>query len=115
MTYIVPLQALSDPTRLALIDRLRRGPASVGHLAEGFAISRPAVSQHLRILVEAGLCQAAARGTRRVYRLNPEGFAQLCHFLDTLRRDAVAIAALSLDQPPGCCQEIAPWKGKITD
>jgi DNA-binding transcriptional ArsR family regulator len=76
------LDALGDATRRAILDRLLTGPASVGKLSEAFPISRPAVSQHLRILKDAHLVLDATQGTRRVYRLNPEGFESLREYLD---------------------------------
>jgi DNA-binding transcriptional ArsR family regulator len=78
----VQLDALGDATRRAILDRLLSGPASVGRLSEDFPISRPAVSQHLRILKDAHLVLDMTQGTRRVYRLNPEGFDSLREYLD---------------------------------
>ncbi|WP_108263159.1 ArsR/SmtB family transcription factor [Mangrovicoccus ximenensis] len=69
MTYAAALQALADPTRRAIVEKLRHGPKSVGQLAQGFCISRPAVSQHLRVLCGAGLLDVVPVGARRVYRL----------------------------------------------
>jgi DNA-binding transcriptional ArsR family regulator len=71
------LNALGDPTRRAIFERLGRGPSSVGELAHALPVSRPAVSQHLRVLKEAGLVVDEAAGTRRLYRLNPQGVAAL--------------------------------------
>ena len=76
------LDALGDPTRRAILARLRKGPAAVGKLAVGFPVSRPAVSQHLRILKEANLVTDRAVGTRRVYELNPAAFASLREYFD---------------------------------
>jgi DNA-binding transcriptional ArsR family regulator len=67
------LDALGDPTRRAIFDRLRRGPRAVGELARELPISRPAVSQHLRVLKEAGLVYDEADGARRLYRIAPDG------------------------------------------
>ncbi|WP_157110389.1 ArsR/SmtB family transcription factor [Nocardia anaemiae] len=67
------LDALGDPMRRAIFERLGEGPCSVGELAEGLPVSRPAVSQHLKVLKAAGLVTDVAVGTRRVYRLNPQG------------------------------------------
>jgi DNA-binding transcriptional ArsR family regulator len=77
MTYETVLSALGDPTRRQLFERLRGGPSSVGALAEGMPISRPAVSQHLKILKEAGLVSDEAQGARRVYGVNRDGLAAL--------------------------------------
>jgi len=65
------LEALGDPTRRAIFERLGRGPCAVGELASELPVSRPAVSQHLKVLKQAGLVVDEAIGTRRVYRLNP--------------------------------------------
>jgi DNA-binding transcriptional ArsR family regulator len=69
-------------TRRAIVDRLIRGPVSVGKLAEYFPVSRPAISQHLRVLKQARLVIDQAEGQRRVYRLDPEGFASLREYFD---------------------------------
>ncbi len=75
------LDALGDGTRMAIFQRLSRGPLAVNELAAGLPVSRPAVSQHLRVLKDAGLVVDSAAGTRRVYRLDPEGVARLrAHF-----------------------------------
>jgi DNA-binding transcriptional ArsR family regulator len=72
---------------------LRDGPLPVGALARRFPVSRPAISQHLRVLSEAGLVSAEARGTRRVYRLDPDGVGALRRYLDRLWDDALAAYA----------------------
>jgi DNA-binding transcriptional ArsR family regulator len=64
-------QAIADPTRRAILDRLQRGEQPVKHLAEPFAMSLPAISQHLQVLYEAGLVIQQRRGRQRIYRLNP--------------------------------------------
>ena len=89
MTYEYALNALSDPTRRAIVERLREAPQPVGRLADGFAISRPAISQHLKVLSDAGLVVVDVRGTRRIYRLAPQGFDDLRTYLDTLWDDAL--------------------------
>jgi DNA-binding transcriptional ArsR family regulator len=76
------LDAIGDPTRRAILARLRKGPASVGKLAGGFPVTRPAISQHLRVLKDADLVRDRAEGTRRVYELNPEAFASLREYFD---------------------------------
>ncbi len=80
----VPLAALADPTRRAIFERLVRKPMSVGELAEGFPVSRPAVSQHLRALKAARLVEHEKSGTQNIYRANPEGIAALRGYLDQL-------------------------------
>ncbi|MEU4370792.1 ArsR/SmtB family transcription factor [Micromonospora chersina] len=75
--------ALGDPTRRAIVARLAERPRAVGELADELPVSRPAVSQHLKVLKEAGLVTDQAAGTRRVYRLNPAGVAALRDQLET--------------------------------
>ena len=83
------LDALGDVTRRLLLERLRRGPLPVGELARGLTVSRPAVSQHLRILKEAKLVRDEAAGTRRYYSLDPKGFAALRKYLDNFWGEAL--------------------------
>lgn len=71
------LDALGDPTRRGIFERLGQGPTSVGELARGLPVSRPAVSQHLKVLKDAGLVVDQAVGTRRLYRLDPHGVGAL--------------------------------------
>ena len=74
--------ALADPTRREVFERLAAGGRSVGELAEGLPVSRPAVSQHLKVLKEAGLVTDEADGTRRVYHIDPNGLGALRAWLD---------------------------------
>jgi DNA-binding transcriptional ArsR family regulator len=76
------MDALGDPTRRAVFDRLRSGPRSVGELAEGLPVSRPAVSQHLRVLKEAGLVAERREGTKRIYELAPGGLVELRDYFE---------------------------------
>jgi len=76
-------EALGDPSRLAIVTCLAERPRAVGELADELPISRPAVSQHLKVLKAAGLVSDRAAGTRRVYRLNPVGMAALRDQLET--------------------------------
>ena len=76
------LTALADPTRRAVFERVGRGPAAVGDIAAGLPVSRPAVSQHLKVLKEAGLVTETPHGTRRIYRLDPRGLGALRDWLD---------------------------------
>ena len=76
------LAALADPTRRRVFEALRRGPHPVGALAATLPVSRPAVSQHLRVLSDAGLVVVRQQGTRRLYAVNPEGLRALRHWLD---------------------------------
>lgn len=84
MTDIDAISALADPTRRKLIERLREGPASVSQLLAVVPVSQPAVSQHLRLLKEAQLVVVQKHGNRRIYRLNPQGFAALRSYVDAL-------------------------------
>jgi DNA-binding transcriptional ArsR family regulator len=74
--------ALADPTRCKLFERLAKGPRPVGKLAAGLAVSRPAVSQHLRVLEDAGLVCHEEEGTRHVYRVDPRGVKAMRDYLD---------------------------------
>lgn len=74
--------ALGDPTRRLVFERLAERAMSVGKLADGLSVSRPAVSQHLKVLLEAGLVTANQEGTRRVYRLDPRGIEAMRAYLD---------------------------------
>jgi DNA-binding transcriptional ArsR family regulator len=74
--------ALADPTRRKVFERLRAGALPVGEIARGLPVSRPAVSQHLKILKEAGLVADEPRGTRRVYHIDPHGLGALRAWLD---------------------------------
>jgi len=78
----VALDALADPTRRAVFERVARAPAAVGAIAEEMPVSRPAVSQHLRVLREAQLVADEAVGTRRIYRLDPRGIGMMRDWLD---------------------------------
>src|SRR5215210_8183702 len=83
MTYEGPrLTALGDPTRRAIFERLADGPRAVGELARELPVSRPAVSQHLKVLKEAGLVTDRAAGNRRIYQLDPDGVGALRTYLD---------------------------------
>ena len=76
--------ALADPTRRQVFERLRSGGLSVGEIARDLPVSRPAVSQHLRVLKEVGLVTEAAAGTRRIYRVDPRGIAAMREWLEEL-------------------------------
>jgi DNA-binding transcriptional ArsR family regulator len=82
MAYGTAIEALADPTRRRIFERLRRGPSAVGVLAEGLPVSRPAVSQHLKVLKEAGLVSEEQDGARRIYSIDPQGLGQLRRWLD---------------------------------
>lgn len=74
--------ALADPTRRAIFEKLADAPQSVGSLAAGLPVSRPAVSQHLKALKEAGLVEDQAQGTSRIYRIDPQGLGPIRRWLD---------------------------------
>jgi DNA-binding transcriptional ArsR family regulator len=82
MTYDKAFAALADPTRRQVFDRLRAGPQQVSTLAAGLPVSRPAVSQHLKILKQAGLVTDQADGARRLYRIDRDGLAGIRAWLD---------------------------------
>jgi DNA-binding transcriptional ArsR family regulator len=82
MTYGNALRCLSDPTRRHVFERLSGGPKTVGVLAQGLPVSRPAVSQHLKALKAAGLVKDRSEGTRRVYYIDPDGLGELRRWLD---------------------------------
>jgi DNA-binding transcriptional ArsR family regulator len=84
------MDALGDPTRRAIFERLRSGPRAVGELANELPVSRPAVSQHLRVLREAGLVTERRNGTRRIYRVDPDGLATLRAYFDEFWNEALA-------------------------
>ncbi len=90
MAYATAMDALGDATRREIMDRLRQGPRPVGEIAAGLPISRPAVSQHLRVLKEAGLVTERQEGTRRFYRIDPEGLKDLRAYLDSFWEQALA-------------------------
>ena len=89
MTYGTALEALADPTRRRIFERLRTGPRPVGALAAGLPVSRPAVSQHLKVLKDAHLVQDEIDGTRRIYRINPKGLGPLRAWLDRFWDEAL--------------------------
>jgi DNA-binding transcriptional ArsR family regulator len=92
--------ALADPTRRAIFERIAERPAAVGELAEELPVSRPAVSQHLKVLKEAGLVIDEPDGTRRIYQLHPEGVAALRAYLDTFWNQALVAFKRAVEQEP---------------
>jgi DNA-binding transcriptional ArsR family regulator len=89
MAYQMALSSLADPTRRAVFERLRAGSASVGEIAKGMPVSRPAVSQHLKALKDAGLVRDEPRGTARIYRIHADGLRELRVWLDSFWDDAL--------------------------
>ena len=90
MAYRNAMDALGDPTRRAIFERLRRGALAVGEIADELPVSRPAVSQHLRVLKEAGLVRERRDGTRRLYRVDPDGLGELRDYFDDFWTQALA-------------------------
>ncbi len=84
------MDALGDPTRRAIFERLADGPKAVGQIAGELPVSRPAVSQHLKVLKQAGLVIDRAEGTRRLYQLNPQGIRDLRAYFDQFWDQALA-------------------------
>lgn len=82
MTHPDPFAAIADPNRRFLLEELRRAPRTVGELSENLPISRPAVSQHLKALLDCDLVSVRAEGTRRIYAINAKGFDRLNLWLD---------------------------------
>jgi DNA-binding transcriptional ArsR family regulator len=92
-------EALGDRTRRAIFERLAEGPSAVGEIASGLPVSRPAVSQHLKVLKEAGLVLDEPAGNRRVYRINPDGLVALRADLDRFWTSALAAYKTIVEQP----------------
>src|ERR1700756_3899879 len=90
MAYDKALSCLADPTRRKVFERLRSGPRPVGVIAKGLPVSRPAVSQHLKVLKEAGLVRDRPEGTQRVYYIDPNGLGALRAWLDQFWDQALA-------------------------
>jgi DNA-binding transcriptional ArsR family regulator len=93
-----PLDVLGDRTRREIFERLRGGPLAVGELADGLPVSRPAVSQHLRVLKEAGLVVDRKDGTRRFYEVAPDGLIGLRDWFDGFWSDALAAFKQAVEQ-----------------
>src|SRR3954468_1113586 len=89
MAYGNALAVLADPTRRTVFERLRAGPRPVNALAAGLPVSRPAVSQHLKALKDAGLVEERSEGVRRIYSLRREGLVELRDWLDSFWGDAL--------------------------
>lgn len=98
MAYDYALTALSDPTRRQIYEALAAGPQPVGELAKDLPVSRPAVSQHLRVLSDAGLVESTPKGTRHIYRATPAGLAALRRYLDRLWGDVLESFAAEIQQ-----------------
>jgi len=105
MTNLIPavqaLSALGDPSRRVIFERLAAGPLPVNRIAAGMTVGRSAVSQHLRVLKEAGLVSETPDGTRRIYRLDPRGIAAVRDWLDALWAESLADFAAFADEQIG--------------
>ena len=101
MTYALAIQALGDPTRRSIFERLRHGPRAVGELARELPVSRPAVSQHLRVLKEAGLVTEQRNGTRRIFGVDAASVAELRDYFDGFWSDTLESFRQAVDQEEG--------------
>ncbi len=97
MAYEMKFEALAAPTRRAVFEKLRDGPLSVKALAAGLPVSRPAVSQHLKVLKEAGLVLESRDGVKRIYRLDTEGLQEMRSYFDAFWDHALAAYKRSLE------------------
>ena len=98
MAYETVLAALSDPTRRLVFERILAAPRPVAAIAEGLPVSRPAVSQHLKVLREAGLITERRNGTRRLYTANPEALGELRAVIEAMWQEALGSVAAALDE-----------------
>lgn len=98
-TYQNGLTALGDPTRRAIFERLADRPQAVGELAGDLPVSRPAVSQHLKVLKDAGLVIDRPAGNRRIYQLDPDGVGALRAYLDRFWNQALTAFKAAVEQP----------------
>jgi DNA-binding transcriptional ArsR family regulator len=98
MAYGNALAVLADPTRRQVFERLRAGPRPVNALAAGLPVSRPAVSQHLKVLKDAGLVAERSEGVRRIYSLRREGLNELREWLDSFWGDALEAFKLEAEK-----------------
>lgn len=97
MAYEVKFEALAVSTRRAVFEKLRDGPLPVGAIADGLPVSRPAVSQHLKVLKEAGLVSEQRDGVRRIYCLDTDGIAHMRSYFDRFWDDALDAYKRSLE------------------
>jgi DNA-binding transcriptional ArsR family regulator len=107
MTYALALAALADPTRRQVFEHLRAGPRAVGELADEMPVSRPAVSQHLKVLKDAGLVADRAEGARRVYYIDPQGLGALRKWLDESWGEALGALQAEFEASPAFAKAFA--------
>jgi DNA-binding transcriptional ArsR family regulator len=112
MTYGAVLAALADPTRRKLFESVRHKDVTVCELAATLRITQPAVSQHLRVLKEAGLVTQRCEGARHYYRPNPKGLASLREYVDSLWSDALTAFAAEDPSPPKTRPKTRRKKGR---
>ena len=98
MAYERTLAALADPTRRRIFERVLTAPQPVGVIADGLPVSRPAVSQHLKVLKEAGLISERRQGTRRLYVADPQALGELRTVIEAMWRDALAGMMASIEK-----------------
>ena len=101
MTYETALAALADPTRRLVFERILGAPRPVASIAEGLPVSRPAVSQHLKVLKEAGLITERRSGTRRLYAANPQALGELRAAVEAMWHEALGGMTAALDEEKG--------------
>ena len=102
MAYMnTALVALADPTRRRIFERLRKGPQAVSALARGLPVSRPAVSQHLKVLKAAGLVRDEAQGAKRIYRIDPAGLGPIRQWLDRMWGEALDAFGAEIERQNG--------------
>ena len=113
----VAFAALADPTRREIFERLAHAPSAVGELARELPVSRPAVSQHLRVLKDAGLVIHETRGTRNVYEIDPKGLGELRAWLDQFWAEALEAFKAEVEKPdptaPATTPEISERDAKL--
>ena len=97
MAYEIKFEALAAPTRRAVFEKLRAGPMAVNALADGLPVSRPAISQHLKVLKDAGLVSERRDGVKRIYSLDTEGISELRDYFDRFWDDALEVYQRSLE------------------
>lgn len=98
MTYGIALTLLADPTRREVFERLRAGPRPVNAIAAGLPVSRPAVSQHLKALKDAGLVDERSEGALRIYSLRRDGLTELREWLDSFSGDTLEACTLEAER-----------------
>lgn len=106
MAYGKALAVLSDPTRRQVFERLRGGPRAVNVIAAGLPVSRPAVSQHLKVLKEAGLVEERSEGVRRFYSVRREGLLEVRAWLDSFWDDALEAFKLEAERSHKATKEL---------